>query len=171
MLLYIAESVTSPHNLFNLFSSLLLECSLPLYLPLCFAILPVAFLQFATLQLNNTVKIDLPSKLIQISTTLSYTFFLRQQLFTNIQLKMTGEEDKKQHFDASGASAVDDKTATAILRRKKKITPWSLMMQQTMTIQLLPCHPIQWSCCNCFVVIQSWLRVKEKGYSIDCSCG
>ncbi|KHC67689.1 cell division control protein 48 [Candida albicans P75010] len=33
---------------------------------------------------------------------------------------MTGEEDKKQHFDASGASAVDDKTATAILRRKKK---------------------------------------------------
>lgn len=33
---------------------------------------------------------------------------------------MTGEEDKKQHFDASGASAVDDKTATAILRRKKE---------------------------------------------------
>lgn len=47
---------------------------------------------------------------------------------------MTGEEDKKQHFDASGASAVDDKTATAILRRKRKIMPWSLMTPPTMTI-------------------------------------
>ncbi|KAK6202417.1 cell division control protein 48 [Scheffersomyces amazonensis] len=33
---------------------------------------------------------------------------------------MTGEEDKKPHFDASGAHQIEDKTATAILRRKKK---------------------------------------------------
>lgn len=33
---------------------------------------------------------------------------------------MTGEEEHKPHFDASGAHETDDATATAILRRKKK---------------------------------------------------